>query len=300
MGLLTTGSSGIVKQPPIIILYGDGGLGKDTWASQAPNPYFLDINGGTSELNVTRSPKITDYDRGISFIDALINDEHPHKTLVISGIDDLEGLLFQKIVREDGKAKNMVTAAGGYGNGYKVAMEHWLALQKKLWELRDKKGMGVIIICHPLAYTYNDPNTATGYDRIRLKLHEGSKESAAKLWFDFADAVFYVRKKVYLVGDTRRAMDEGKHYIYTQGRAAFDAKSRYQLPFELELDYASFAKAMKHVKTGPELIEEINTLSKELKPEDQAKVNAAIDKYKNSVHDLSGLLEQVKTILSKV
>ncbi len=131
-------------------------------------------------------------------------------------------------------------------------------------------------------------------------MHEGSKESASKLWFDFADCVFFAKKKVYMVGETKRAMDEGKHYIYTQGRAAFDAKSRYSLPFELELDYAAFDAAMKKVKTAPELEKEILGLAEGIKDAlTKNKISGAVEKYKTSVHDLANILEQVKTILTK-
>lgn len=299
MGLLQSVSKGVLKQPPIIILYGDGGLGKDTWASHAPAPFFVDVEGGTGNLDVSRSPKPRTYDEALSYIDALLMEKHDYKTLVLSGLDALEALLFQKIVAEDTKgAKNMVQAAGGYGGGYKVAMEYWVQLQAKLTQVRDK-GLQIIIILHPLIYTYNDPMMPTGYDRIRLKLHEGSKESACKLWFDYADAVFYAKKKVSSP-EAARALEDGRHYIYTQGRAAFDAKSRFQLPFEIELDYSLFEKAMKHVKTAPELVQEINALAQEIKDEVQrGKVLNAVNQYKSSAHDLANILEQVKTILSK-
>ena len=37
-----------------VVIYGAEGIGKSTFASQFPNPLFLDTEGGTSSLNVRR------------------------------------------------------------------------------------------------------------------------------------------------------------------------------------------------------------------------------------------------------
>ena len=37
-----------------VVIYGAEGIGKSTFASQFPNPLFLDTAGGTSSLNVRR------------------------------------------------------------------------------------------------------------------------------------------------------------------------------------------------------------------------------------------------------
>ena len=299
MGILATASKGVLKQKPIIILYGDGGLGKDTWASKAPKPYFIDVEGGTGHLDVVRSAKPSSYDEVLAQLDALATEQHDFQTLVLSGLDVLEGLLFQKICAES-NAKSMVMAAGGYGNGYKIAVEYWTQLQAKLASLRSNKNLQIIIICHSLTYTYNDPTTPNGYDRIRLKLHEGAKESASRLWFDFADCVLFAKKKIYHVGEKLRAMDDGKHYIYTQGRAAFDAKSRYPLPFEIELDYGAFESALNKPRSTGDILKEILALADECKEPAQAvKIREAATKHKDSPTDLANILEQAKTILQR-
>lgn len=303
MSLLQNSTKGILKQAPIIIIYGDGGLGKDTWASHAPSPYFIDVEGGTGNLDVVRSPKPKTYDEAVSYIDAILTEKHDFKTLVLSGLDTLQNLLIQKIISEDHKnPKGLNQAAGGFGNGPKVLLEMFASLTAKLSAVRAEKGMQIICVGHPITYTCNDPNLPSGYDKMGLNLYEDGKVSVRELFFNWADAVFYVKKKLALVADTRRASDleVGRHYIYTQERAAFKAKSRYPLPFELELNYGEFEKAMKHVKTAPELVKEIETLAQEIKEEAlRSRINNAVQQYKSSSHDLANILEQVKTILSK-
>lgn len=295
MAILATASKGIKKQKPIILIYGAGGLGKDTFVSKFDSPYFIDMEDGTANLDVTRSvPK--SWDETWATLLELRDTKHDFKTCVLSGLDTLEQMLWAKIIKEDPKgAPNMVQAAGGYGNGYKLAIEYWSKLLGLIQEIRSKD-IQPVIVGHDLVYSYNDP-TAQAYDRYRLKLHEGSKESAAKLWFDFADIVLFAKKKIYQQGENR-GLDEGRHYIYTQGRAAFDAKSRYDLPFEIELKYEEFKKALEgKAKTAADYVTEITALMESIKEAGMKdKIKAAVDKFKDSAVDLKNLLEQVKTI----
>ena len=40
------------KRPLKIVVYGPEGIGKSTFASQFPDPLFIDTEGGTSNLNI--------------------------------------------------------------------------------------------------------------------------------------------------------------------------------------------------------------------------------------------------------
>ncbi len=296
MAILGTVSKGVVKQKPTIIIYGAGGLGKDTFFSGFPKPFFIDVENGTGNLDVSRMVP-TGYDDALTQIKAI--EAKDCETLVLSGLDTLEKHLFKKIVSEDSKgAKNMVQAAGGYGNGYKVAIEMWAELLKELHRIR-ALGITVGAVCHELVYAYNDP-TAQSYDRYRLNLHEGSKESAAKLWYDWADIVLFAKKKIYQK-DENRAMDEGKHYVYTQGRAAFDAKSRYSLPFEMELNAASFLAALD-AKPMPanEVYKQALDLASKLKDAGlREKAVALVNKNKDNAAELQNNILNFNTLLSK-
>ena len=46
--------SGLEKRPLKVVIYGAEGIGKSTFASQFPEPLFLDTEGGTSSLNIRR------------------------------------------------------------------------------------------------------------------------------------------------------------------------------------------------------------------------------------------------------
>lgn len=298
MAILANVSKGLKKEKPITIIYGAGGLGKDTFAAGFPSPFVVDVSKGTGKLDVSRYEPET-YEETLAKLEEFRDEKHDFKTLNVSELDVLEKKLWAKIISEDAKgAKNMVQAAGGYGNGFKVAIEYWVQLQTLLKQIQ-AKGYYINLVCHELVYSYNDP-TAAAYDRYRMNLHEGSKESAAKLWFDFADIVLFAKKKVYQKDDNR-AIDEGKHYIYTQGRAAFDAKSRYPLPFEMELNAPKFLAALERGPlTAEELEKECLKLASAIKDALlKGKVEEKISKNKGNAAELGVILENIKVILTK-
>ena len=47
----------LTGRPVRVILYGADGVGKSTFASQAPNPVFLCAEDGTAQLDVARLPE---------------------------------------------------------------------------------------------------------------------------------------------------------------------------------------------------------------------------------------------------
>ena len=45
-----------VARPPRIVLYGTHGIGKSTFAAQAPNPVFIPTEEGLDAINATAFP----------------------------------------------------------------------------------------------------------------------------------------------------------------------------------------------------------------------------------------------------
>ena len=52
---------GIIKKPLRVVIYGPEGIGKTTFASQFPNPAFIDTENSTEFLDVARFPKPTSW-----------------------------------------------------------------------------------------------------------------------------------------------------------------------------------------------------------------------------------------------
>ena len=49
-------------KPRRVLLYGQEGVGKSTWAAASPKPIFLDFEDGLNDLDVDKSPRIGSYD----------------------------------------------------------------------------------------------------------------------------------------------------------------------------------------------------------------------------------------------
>ena len=55
-------TSGIIKSAQKVVIYGPEGIGKSTFASQFPDPLFIDTEGSTKKLNVRRYDKPTSWE----------------------------------------------------------------------------------------------------------------------------------------------------------------------------------------------------------------------------------------------
>ena len=79
-------TTGIQSSANKVVVYGPEGIGKSTFASQFPDPLFIDTEGSTKKLDVKRLPKPTSWQMLKDEITDIIN-ERPCKTLVIDTAD---------------------------------------------------------------------------------------------------------------------------------------------------------------------------------------------------------------------
>ena len=75
-----------------VVLYGPEGIGKSTFASQFPDPLFIDTEGSTKELDVARTEKPSSWTMLMSQVSEVANDPSICRTLVIDTVDWAEQL----------------------------------------------------------------------------------------------------------------------------------------------------------------------------------------------------------------
>lgn len=73
-------------KPPRIVVYGEAGIGKTTFAASATKPLLIDLEGSADYIDVAKA-KPKNYAAVLELIDAVINEEHEYKTLVIDSLD---------------------------------------------------------------------------------------------------------------------------------------------------------------------------------------------------------------------
>lgn len=240
---------GKLSAPLRVILYSTDGLGKSTFASNAPSPIFIGAEDGTAQLDVSRMPDIASWRDIIECVDELANAEHDFKSIVLDTADWAEPLCWEHVA----KAANKPTVQDmPYGRGYDAALDQWRLLLSKFERAR-ARGMNIIILAHAVVRTFKNPVADVGdFDRYEMRTHQ----KASGLLREWADIVLFGNYETFSVTDEKkrtRGISSGARVIHTQRTAAWDAKNRHDLPPTLPLDWPTFADAVAaHQPADPE------------------------------------------------
>jgi hypothetical protein len=250
MSILSRIQTGKNRLPPRIVLYGTEGIGKSTFASQAPKPVFIQTEDGLGEIDCAKFDLAMRIDAVTDALDGLLKEEHEFQTVVIDSLDWMERLIHDAVCKEE-NVTSIEKAGGGYAKGYTFALTPLRYILGQLNRLRDEKGMAVICIAHAKIEKVEDPEVASTYDRYTLRMHK----SAIGVVCEWADAVLFAhRKKRIQTEDAgfgkKRATaialgaNGGERVMRTSEGPACVAKNRYGLPEELPLSWEKFVSSM--------------------------------------------------------
>lgn len=245
MSLLGKITKGKIQKAPRVLIYGQAGVGKSSFAADWPDVLFIDVEKRTEHLDVNRV-EVDSWDEIMGVMRELYNlakeeKKTPYKTLVIDTVDHAEHLLFAKLCKEDAK-ETIDDVGGGYGRGYNLALSHWTKLVSGLEALR---GVGItcLLVAHGHVKTFKNPE-GEDFDRYTLKMNV----KAADYIREKMDAVGFAswqdvahRKK----GDTKaKAVTTGKRLLRFKHSAAYESKPGLNLPDEIPLSYTAFQEAL--------------------------------------------------------
>jgi hypothetical protein len=282
---LTNVSKGKVKKPTRVVLYGPEGVGKSTFGANAPKPIFLGSEDGTDQLDVQRFPTPETWEDVFAALRVLATEPHDYETLVVDSLDWLEPLLWEHVCKRDGEAN---IEAYGYGKGYQVALDEWRRMLAGLEQLRKAKPMHVVLLAHSVIKPFKNP-TGDDFDRYELKI----QAKAAGLIKEWSDAVLFANWETFAKKDSKtervKGVSTGARLIYTERRAAFDAKNRYSLPDEMPLAWEDFAAAVDagHVAEPSALRAEITRKAQLLGGEVEIKILELLAKAGDNAESLA-------------
>lgn len=225
-----------------VVIYGPEGIGKSTFAAQFPEPVFIDTEGSTKDMDVSRFEKASSWTMLMDQIRYVIQNPSICKTLVVDTIDWAEQMCVTDICTRSGK-KGIEDF--GYGNGYVYTKEEFGRFLNLLSDVVDR-GVHVVLTAHAQLRKFEQPDELGAYDRWELKLGKKTASQTSPLVKEWADMLLFANYKTLVYNVDGQGAQKGKNkaqggrrVMYTSHHPCWDAKNRYGLPEELPFEYAS-------------------------------------------------------------
>ena len=243
MGMLDQVTTGKLAGPRKVLIYGTAGIGKSTFAADAPNPIFIQTEAGSDDLEVARFPLAVNASMAWKAAREVQFAEHDYRTVVVDSADWLEHLVERGVVAKENNKKVETAQDIAYGKGWpKVA-----AGMRKFLDILDgihARGMHVIVIAHADVVEFKNPE-GDAFDRYQPRLNK-------KCWpvlVEWATEALFATYKVHVRTEDagfnkKRGVGVGgtDRIVRTEERPFAIAKNRLGLPPEMPLSWAEFAE----------------------------------------------------------
>ena len=227
---------GVIPTAKKVVIYGPEGIGKSTLASKFPEPVFIDTEGSTNHMDVARFPAPTSWSMLLQEVQYVRDNPASCKTLVIDTADWAEQLCIQHVCSSR-QVKGIEDF--GYGKGYTYVKEAFGQLLNLLTDVRER-GINVVVTAHAQMRKFEQPDELGAYDRWELKL----SKQCAPILKEWADMVLFCNYKTMVVNVDGQGAKKGKNkaqggrrVMYTSHHPCWDAKNRFGLPEEADMDY---------------------------------------------------------------
>lgn len=242
-------SSGRIQKPLKMVIYGPEGIGKSSFAAQAPGALFIDTEGSTVHMDVRRLPTPQSWTMLLQEVDYVRRTPGLCQTLVIDTADWAE-----RMARDHVCSTHNVNGLEdfGYGKGYVYLYEAMGQLLNQLTEVVNA-GMNVILTAHAQMRKFEQPDELGSYDRWEMKLMKQTP-GMIKEW---ADLVLFATYETYIIKEQgKEKSDKGKaqggaRVMHTTHHPCWDAKNRHGLPDKLPLDFGQVAHLFATQQAAP-------------------------------------------------
>jgi hypothetical protein len=234
--------------PDRTMVYGPGGVGKSTFASQCPGIYFLGVEEGANQIHVAKYKHafktLKVFDDAMS---KLRHKRHPYRGVCVDALGALEELFVEAIEERlrtaGGKgAKSIAEMNDDYGAGYALIRDEWRSVLRRLDDLREARDMRVILVAHSKTETVHNLE-GKDYQRYTIDLL-GSK--SVKLVTNWCDNVLFARQDVLVAAMDKKKVQARNTLLslYARGSGSWDAKTRGDVPWpeRLPLDWETFER----------------------------------------------------------
>lgn len=223
------------EMPAKMAIYGLPKIGKTTFSAQAPDVFFLNIEGGLDYLKkkVRSTPQLKTYEEVVEWLKYIYNQPKPFcSTIAIDSLDWLETLAQEKLIKQHGAQSITDTKipAFAYYKGVMDAARLAIDILKWLDAINKKHAIKAILIAHNSIKEIDLPNKDP-FNRYQLKM---SKYLSAKL-LEWADLILFADYDFYISEDGK--VSEQKRVLRTGNDASFEGGGRMTLNKTISLDY---------------------------------------------------------------
>lgn len=250
MSILDNVSHSSVATGLRIVVSGVEGVGKTTFACNAPDVLLVPLEAGFAGVSVSKVPMLEEFEHVMMLLEEIYEKrklgQFQYKSIVFDSATALERMIHQAVLRSDPtyavgnkKAMTMESALGGYGKAYTYANELFEKFIKQCDILAVWGGINIILTCHVFAARVVDP-TAGEYDTWDLLLHSPKNQKTygkREMLTQWADVVGFLHEPIFVTeADGKKGQSMNRGVSANQGRVlavtrtpGYVAKNRFGL-----------------------------------------------------------------------
>lgn len=287
------------QKPALMIIYGESGIGKTTFALSAPKPLVIGEDG-TDNFDVYRFPQPKTFEELLAQLDQVLTKEHSFETLVLDGLSSVvEHLLYEYVCKTE-RVKSIEDLA--YGKGYNKASQIFRTrLFPKLYDLVHVKDMHVIVISHAEQKTAFIPELQEEGMTWDLALGRALRKVLVPLF----DNIFFAAKEVYAQGPATKkgfvkTMMSGRRILIGESVKGVYAKNRMNLcePIDMSQGWPHFISVCSGIVSRQELqktqLEKISYLIDKLPQERKDKAQAYVQELGTNPQGLNKMIQMLE------
>lgn len=217
-------SSGIQRKAHKVVIYGIGGIGKTELASRAPKPLFIDLEGGSLDMDVQRQDGIHTWADLREFL--TVGDFNDIETIVIDSGTKAEELCVEHVITTIRHEKQGVPITRLADYGYSKGTEHvYTEFVKLLGDLERhwRENRNIVMICHETIAKVPNP-TGEDFTRYQPRLQSVANGNIAAKVKEWADHVFFISYDATI--QKKKATGHGSRTIYCTETPSRVAKVR--------------------------------------------------------------------------
>lgn len=230
-------STGQTQRAERFIFFGDGGVGKTSLLADMPEPLVLCPEDGANRISKLKDRRyVVDEKTGRTVfknidefkesLETVYECGGGYRTLGIDGIDALDLLIQDQLLRANPRWKTI--AGAGYGHGEAAVLGEWRPIINRLDDIRIKHNCHIVLVGHSRIRKFANPLGAE-FDRYVIDVTSAKSGDVAGYLFNWADHVLFAQYELMVREEGKRTVGtgiQGARMLRLHRTDSYDAKTR--------------------------------------------------------------------------